>query len=49
MMGAYVTPLEIRLNTDGDATKFTLGAFGVPPVVVLLPGCTHWFCTLMGA
>jgi hypothetical protein len=49
MMGAYVTPDDIRLNTDGDTTKFTLGALGVPPVEVLLPGCTHWFCTLMGA
>jgi hypothetical protein len=48
-VGANVTPEEVKLNTDGEATKLTLGALGVPPVVMLLPGCIHWFWTDMGA
>ena len=33
-----VAPLAVRLLTKGDATKFIIGLFIVPPVVVFDPG-----------
>ena len=39
--GTITVPEKVMLFTDGDATKLTVGAFAVPPVVILVPGCTR--------
>ena len=31
-------PEKVMLFTNGDATRLTVGAFAVPPVVMFVPG-----------
>ena len=34
-------PEKFKLLTKGESTRFTVGLFAVPPVVMFVPGCTR--------